>query len=475
MTNVLESWLRAADPDAVAVADGDERLTYGELLDRSAVLASSYQAANGLGTYLLVPAEKSIAFVVALVAASRSGNVPVPVDPASPKSALEAIAARCGGATLVDLAADGEAGGDAELAPASTDTALVLFTSGTSGVPKGVPVSWDNLLHSVKTVSAYLEYARYRSAAIVLPLHYSYALLTQLFTMFYVGGHVRLFASFRNPIKFAKAVEAESLETFCGVPSTYHALCTIHRMAPLSMPGVRVLCSAGAAMDRTLMPEIREMFPQARFFDNYGMTEATPRISYVRDDDPRFAEPTCGRAIDGLEVRVLDERSHAPVEDGEQGIVAIRGPNVFGGYLNDPQSSRKAFTGDGFLLSGDYGCIRDGYIYITGRSDDVFNVGGEKIAPLEIERALSEHPSIISSAIGRIEDEIRGTLSVAYIETHDDVRREEIIAFLGERLVPAKIPYRYVRVSSWPLTANGKLQRSRLSPDDETFVIGELQ
>jgi len=473
--NLLESWLTAAKPSDVAVVDDSEQLTYGDLIVRSTGLARVFESQYGNGRYLLLPAEKSIAFVIALVAVSRSGNIPVPVDPTSPKRLLDQIASLCGNAALVDLTVQAR-DGEAPLSDyAGADLpALVLFTSGTSGSPKGVPVSWENLQHSVSTVSAYLDYQRYNSAAIVLPLHYSYALLTQLFCMFHVSGRARLFASFRNPIKFAKSVENERLHSFCGVPSTYQALCAIHRMSPLSMPAIRVLCSAGAAMDRSLMPEIKEIFPEARFFDNYGMTEATPRISYLRDDDPHFVEPTCGRAIDGLEVRVLDEKTFMPLKDGEQGVVAIRGPNVFAGYLNDPESTRSAFTDEGFLLSGDYGHMRDEYIYITGRADDIFNVGGEKVAPLEIERALSEHESIVSSAVGKIEDEKRGTLSVAYIETNAGIRRKDIIDFLADRLPPAKIPLRYVRVRALPLTPNGKVQRSRLSPDDKTFVIGDI-
>ncbi len=147
---------------------------------------------------------------------------------------------------------------------------------------------------------------------------------------------------------------------------------------------------------------------------------------------------------------------------------------MFDGYLNDPVGTNAAFTAEGFLLSEDYGHVRDQYIYLQGRVDDIFNVGGEKVSPLEIERALSEHPDIISSGVGKINDAQRGTQSVAYIETEGEVSRKGLITFLEERLPPAKIPLRYVKVCALPLTANGKLQRSRLSPDDETYVIGEI-
>ena len=472
--NTVESWLRRTDGDAVAVVADGESLSYKQLLQRSRALAASLVDQHGRNSYLMLRAEKSLAFVVTLIAISRSGNIPVPVDPDAPEKLIADIAERCGGATLVEASVAPDLLGASTLDVATGDTALVLFTSGTGGRPKGVPVSWQNLEHSVSTVAGYLGYAKYPSAAIVLPLHYSYALLTQLYCMLYVGGVARLFATFRNPIKFARTVEAESVQTFCGVPTTYKALVAIHRMSPLSMPSMRVLCSAGAAMDKTMMAEISEIFPNGRFFDNYGMTEATPRISYIRSDDPRFSEATCGRAIDGMEVRVVDPDSYAVLEEGEQGLVAIRGPNVFNGYLNDPASTAKAFIRDGFLLSGDFGYMRDGYIYIAGRTDEIFNVGGEKVAPLEVERALAEHPTIVASAVSRIEDSARGTLAVAYLELSDDISRAQLVAFLRSWLPPAKIPAYFYRVASWPLTPNGKLQRSRLAPDGE-HTLGELR
>ena len=173
--NVLESWLSAVDPTHLAVVDDSGQLSYGDLLARSVTLARLYESQYGRGRYLLIPAEKSVAFVIALVAVSRSGNIPVPVDPTSPKRLLDTIAARCGDSELLDLSLVSEASkatDEAEALLNDTDLnlpALVLFTSGTSGSPKGVPISWQNLQHSVTTVSDYLEYEQYSSAAIVLP------------------------------------------------------------------------------------------------------------------------------------------------------------------------------------------------------------------------------------------------------------------------------------------------------------------
>jgi fatty-acyl-CoA synthase len=228
-------------------------------------------------------------------------------------------------------------------------------------------------------------------------------------------------------------------------------------------------------MDDSLLTTIREVFPNARFFDNYGMTEASPRIAFIRDDDPRFGEPTCGRPMEGVEVRVVDPATGRDVPEREHGMLVVRGPNVTSGYLNDPEQTAQAFTQDGFLKSGDMAMLDRGYIFIVGRYDDVFNAGGEKIAPLEIERALDSCPGIESSAVAGIQDPQRGMAPMAFVKAREGVTRQAIVNHLATRLPRSKIPLRFFSVSGFPTTANGKLQRRRLSPDDTSYVLGELR
>jgi acyl-CoA synthetase (AMP-forming)/AMP-acid ligase II len=227
-------------------------------------------------------------------------------------------------------------------------------------------------------------------------------------------------------------------------------------------------------MDRSLLPSIKEMFPNAAFFDNYGMTEAAPRITFIRDDDPNFALGSCGRPIEGLCLRIVDEHTRRTLPEGEIGVVAVRGPNVFSGYLNDEAATREAFTSDGFLLSGDLGCLRDGYLYLHGRRDEVFNVGGEKVGPLEIERVLVQHECVRSSAVGSMPDPGRGLVPVAYLELNGQIDRKGLVDFLRERLPPTKIPRRFFEVRAYPMTPNGKVVRRRLAPENADFVVREI-
>lgn len=462
--------------DAPAVLDDAEGVEYGQLREQAQQIAGTLAAEYGRGQYLVLKATPTAEFVRSLLGVMYSGNTPIPVDPDLPAKGLSYVEQKSNAAAVLKpLSRDAFA--DARPVDQSDPSmpALVLFTSGTSGYPKGVIISHDNLLHSCSAISGYLDYHRYRSAAVVLPLHYSYALLSQVCCQLFVGGRVRLFADMRNPLKFAAAVNEAELETFCGVPSTYHALSTFHALSPLSMPTVRVLCSAGAAMDQSKFEIVKSIFPNATFFNNYGMTEAAPRISYICDLDPRFHEPTCGKPMDGVEVKIVDPETHAAVAEGKQGVLVVRGPNITAGYLNDPQQTKAAFTADGFLISGDIASMDDGYIVIKGRYDDIFNSAGEKVAPLEIERVLNEFPAVELSAVTGVPDELRGKVPVAFLKLRHPTTRKELIAQLTEELAAAKIPQRYFEVSGFPMTPNGKLQRRRLSCDDAAYVIREIR
>ncbi len=466
-------WNRGTAP---ALSDGGPWLSYHELATLVWQAAGEFRQRYGQGRFVLLAAPNRVEFVVQLLGLMASGNTPIPFNPDAPAADVAFLKQKAQAVDVLDPLAPAQPQGAAPGNWARADQpAMVLFTSGTSGFPKGVVITQAGLLHACRTVSDYLNYAAHPSAAVALPLHYSYGLLSQVCCLLLVGGRVRLFREFRNPLAFAKVVNDEQLETFCGVPSTYFALATLHGLSPLSMPSVRVLCSAGAAMDRARFDVVKQIFPRAMFFNNYGMTEAAPRISYLREDDPRFFEPTCGRPMAGVEVRVVDPQTHAALPEGEEGMLVVRGPNITPGYLHDEDLTRQAFTAEGFLISGDIARLDRGYIFITGRHDDIFNVGGEKVAPLEIERVLNQLPPVELSAVAGLRDEQRGMIAAAYLKLREPVSRKELQSALRGRLPPSKVPQRFFEVRAFPMTANAKLQRRRLSPGDAEFVLREIR
>lgn len=465
--------LDAVAHDAVAVRDEQGSLTYGQLLASARRGATALREDYGAGCMLLVRAEPTTAFVTTLLAVMYSGNTPVPVDPGLPHAAVEFMRQKCDAPAVLDSQAQRR--GDRETdAYDARRPALVMFTSGTSGRPKGVLVSDDNLRYSCRVVSDYLQYRQHPSGAVVLPLFYSYALISQVLSLLSVGGRVRMFSDLRNPSRVAAALEAEGIATFCGVPSTFQALRAFHALKPFAMPSVRIVCSAGAPLDRSQVASIRSMFPHARLFNNYGMTEACPRIAYVSDDDPRFAEGSCGRPLPGVEVRIVDVDSGDYLPEGARGMLVVRGPNITEGYINEPALTREAFNADGYLRSGDLARLDGGHIFIEGRCDDVFNCGGEKVAPLEIERALLACPGVEAAVVVGEPHEMRGMVPVAFLRCADSVGRRDVVAHLGAHIARSKVPARFYRVSGFPSTSNGKVIRRELS-SASPFVTAELR
>jgi acyl-CoA synthetase (AMP-forming)/AMP-acid ligase II len=177
----------------------------------------------------------------------------------------------------------------------------------------------------------------------------------------------------------------------------------------------------------------------------------------------------------GVDIRVVDPVSWQPLPDGQRGIVAVRGANVTAGYLHEPDVTAQAFTPDGYLISGDIGFLDRGYLFICGRDDDMFNCGGEKVAPAEIEQVLNRVPGVEMAAVRGLPDPQRGMSPVAFVKLSQPVTRRDVVARLAAELPGIKIPQQYFEVSGFPMTPNGKLQRRRLSPDDNGYIIRELQ
>ena len=473
----LDEFERHSVAAAIAVSDATESVTYAELQDQARRIAGVLAQRQGQPGFVLVKATSTVRFVTTLLGVMYSGGTPVPIDPELPPAAVDAIRRRCGALEVVDPIERAELEAAPPLDRRCRDAAaLVMFTSGTSGFPKGVVISNRNLLASCRSVADYLGYRTFRSAAVVLPLHYSYALLSQVLCQLLVGGRVHLFRDLRNPLKFAQTVNDLGLQTFCGVPSTYHALTAFGDLSPIHMPGVRVLCSAGAGMDLSRFAKVKAMFPNALFFNNYGMTEAAPRIAFCREDDPRFHEATCGRPMAGVEVRIVDPETHQDVADGVRGVLVVRGPNITAGYLNDAEQTARAFTRDGYLISGDV-AYRDGeYLFICGRLDDMFNSGGAKVVPLEIERVMNTVEGVEMSALVGVPDDQRGMMPVAFLKlANPQLTRGMLVQQLARELPKSKIPQRFMAVRAFPMTSNGKVQRRRLRPDDTEYVIREIR
>lgn len=331
------------------------------------------------------------------------------------------------------------------------ETALVLFTSGSTGAPRAVQLSRGNVEANLRTVLASLDFSSAREQVLFLPLSYAFGLLGQLWPGLAAGACTRLVA---NLVELKALAEAGGLRgMISGVPSHYEAL--LRLLGGSAFPEVTHAVSAGAALSVPLRQRLRDFFPRARLYTNYGQTELAPRALCLRSDHPAFFTPATGYPAGNLSVRLTEE-----------GELCIRGDQVMLGYLGDPRATQERLR-DGWLHTGDLARIEpDGLVTVLGRNDDVLKVGGERIGPAEIEAALQALPGIESAGVMGQEDPLYGTSILAFLELRPDApawTARGLKLALRTSLSPHKIPSRYFAVERLPRTANGKLQRARLA------------
>lgn len=411
--------------------------------------ANARQAAKTLeplrGRRVLLAAEPSLDFVVTLLACWQANVLPLVLDAWT--------AARAGSQDASGAAALWQAGQwralDAHLVSkgagdGNDDAALVLFTSGSSGQPKGVVLSHAQILANLAAVARAMNLAEPDSVAMMLPLHHSFALITQLLLTLWTGGELHLLPAQGLPGEKLAYLQSHAIHRLAGVPTHFRLLLDD---PAVRLPELRHVKVAGAALDAALAARMRGAMPAAELWVGYGLTEAGPRVSALSDRDAQFAAGSAGRALPGVVWRIV------------AGELQIKSPAMMTGYLDQPEATAAAFD-DGWLRTGDTARLAGDYLYILGRSDELFQVAGEKIAPLEIEKALLGCPGVLAAAVYGEPDAMFGSRLVALIQGEVDL--PQLRRYARAQLQPEKRPQSWYAVSGLPLTPNGKLRRKEL-------------
>jgi long-chain acyl-CoA synthetase len=330
------------------------------------------------------------------------------------------------------------------------DCAVIVFTSGSTGVPKAVQLSRANLEANTEAVIESLQFAKAPRQGLFLSLSYSYGLFGQLLPALHLGISTRLFPKFADVR--AAILAGEGAGMWSGVPSHWEALLRV--TTPEQCDGVTHVISAGAALPLELRKRLQAHFRQATLFNNYGLTEASPRVLSLPSTHPRFYEEgTVGYAV-----------KHLAVKEGEAGELLLKGKQVMLGYLGDPSGTAEKIQA-GWLHSGDVVQVEaDGMVRIMGRMDDLFNIGGERTSPLEIDAALLKVPGVKEAAVLVDNHELYGARLAAFLVGEEGLKKKPIVEELKKHLSGHKIPLEFFRVDSLPRTPNGKLRRKELVP-----------
>jgi malonyl-CoA/methylmalonyl-CoA synthetase len=475
---------RLASPDArVTLRVGDAVQTAASLARACSAHAAALRAAGvPAGAHVGVWTQPSLDTLVALVANAACGFVTVPLDPKL--GPLELGHVLRDAKPVVTLAADTAAvAGRAEapllpaLAPPSACSSpcwrevddaplLVLYTSGTTGLPKGAVLTARNVAFDLDALAAAWAWTAADTVVHALPMFHVHGLVLGLYGSVRVGGALRWFPRFAPDALAAALGEAESGVLF-AVPTMYHRLSEAAEVDTRVVEGLRrarLLVSGSAALPQRDQQRV-EALTGRRVIERYGLTETLINCA-VRVGAPP-APGTVGPPLDGVELRLVDD-ARRPLDvrdDATLGEVAVRGPNVFAGYLNRPDATAAVRDSEGWFYTGDLACQRaDGSVRIVGRrATDLIKCGGYKVGAGEVEAALLEHPAVREAAVVGAPDADLGERIVAYVVTGSPVEPKALEDFVAAQLSPHKRP-REVRVlAELPRNAMGKVVKAKLS------------
>jgi len=470
------AWRRAweADPRRISLSTLDGLAwSAEELAERTARAAGSLTAAGfGAGDRLLLCAPSGVDLVVTYVAALRLGLTVVPANPALTDAELTALVAtakpslavlddpsRVDGLPtttpdLAHLARSVAAGAELDAAHAE-DVALIIFTSGTTGLPKGVPLTHANLLATAHAVRIAWRWNPDDRLALSLPLFHMHGLGVGLHGSLVSGAEMVLLPRF-EPSAVASAIVDAHATLFFGVPTMFHRLAASPHLPDLA--GLRLAVSGSAPLSADLHETIRAGSGQI-VLERYGMTETGMLVSNPYDGPRRPG--TVGLPLPGVELRLAEQPSGVAE-------VQVRGPNVVRAYLDSPAASLDAFTTDGWFRTGDLGTLdEDGYLRLRGRTKELIITGGFNVYPREVEEVLRGHPGVADAAVVGAPSPEWGETVVAYVVAADDAGpglTTDLDRWCEERLVAYKRPRGWLLVDAIPRNALGKIQRDRLAP-----------
>lgn len=486
----------SAAPARAAIIDGDHTYTYGQFRAAIESMAACLIASGvGRGDRVAILLPKSFAECVAIFAASRAGAVFVPINPTLRPQQVAHIVADCGARVLVTQADLEKTLGSALdqipslqtiLAPAAIaapgsdappsscigeDLAAILYTSGSTGLPKGVMLSHRNLLAGTRIVRTYLDIGPQERILSLLPFSFDYG-LNQLLTVVEQGATIVL-QTFQFGDEIVKALDRHRITGLAGVPTIWAILTrAAPSLARTDLPHLRYLTNSGGAVPSVTVKRLRQLLPKVRLFLMYGLTEAF-RSTYLSPEEVDRRPTSIGKAIPECEVFVVraDGQRARP---GEPGILVHRGPTVSLGYWNRPEDTARVLRanpfrppaqgGDTLCWSGDLVVEdEDGFLYFAGRDDAMIKSAGHRISPTEVEEVLMASGRFRQVAVIGLPDPWVGQkVHAVAVAAAEGVDTAAVLRSASAQLPPYMVPARIELIDALPATPNGKVDYKRL-------------
>jgi fatty-acyl-CoA synthase len=357
--------------------------------------------------------------------------------------------------------------------PCQDDAAAILYTSGTTGVPKGATLSHRAILNTGFAVGERLGYGPSDRICLPMPLYHVFGCVLGNVAALTHGSAVVLPSETFEPKACLEAIHAEACTTIYGVPTMFLAQLQHPEFSRYRLTSLRAGLIGGAPCSATLMPQIIEGMHVAELATTYGMTETPPVLQSPPTDSIEDRVSTAGTVLPHVECKIVDAHGHI-TSRGTPGELCVRGYGVMLGYWEDSRATSLAIDAEGWMHTGDLAVMReDGHVTVIGRAKEMILRGGENVYPREVEEVLLRHPHVRSAHVVGVPDTDYGEEVCAWIQLHEGhtATDQEIRKFCRHHVSPSRIP-RYIRFTdTFPMTATGKVQKFRM----RQISIDELQ
>lgn len=341
------------------------------------------------------------------------------------------------------------------------DLAVLLYTSGTSGKPKGVMLSHANLQANVDQCMGWVKFGPSDTILGVLPQFHSYG-LTVLTLFALQAGCKTVYSPRFVPQRILKLFREHKPTIFVGIPSMYTALLALKDAKREDFASIRYAVCGGEPLPRDTYERFRDRFG-VTINEGYGLTETAPVTNWCRPGEGHLG--TVGMPLPGIDQRIIDIETGASLPAGREGEIRLKGPNVMRGYYNLPEETAAVFDDAGFFRTGDIGMFdENGFLSITGRLKEMIIVGGENVFPREVEEALNSHPSVHASGVIGVPDPVRGEVIAAFVELDEGAEFDEgaLKSWCREHIAGYKVPRSVYLLEALPRNPTGKILRREL-------------
>jgi long-chain acyl-CoA synthetase len=342
---------------------------------------------------------------------------------------------------------------------AGDDTAVILYTSGTTGTPKGAELTHDSLRTNCEVTAQTLAQLTPDDVILgALPLFHSFGQTCGLNAAVSGGACLSMIPRF-DPVKALEIIQRDGVTVFEGVPTMYHAILNVDGRENYDVSSLRLCISGGSAMPVEVMRGFEKAF-DCKVLEGYGLSETSPVASFNHPDRDR-KPGSIGTPIAGVEMRLAEEEKGV-------GEIAIRGHNVMKGYWNKPDATAEVLDSDGWFYTGDMATVdEDGYFFIVDRKKDMIIRGGYNVYPREIEEVLYEHPAVSEAAVVGVPDDAMGEEVGAAVVLKDEAGADDIRTFVKDRVAAYKYPRVIWFLDELPKGPTGKILKREIKPPAE--------